>query len=441
MDAAALGFAALLALATGALFGLFPALHATRPDLVTTLRSGVGKHSGGQSAARFRTGLVTAQIALSMALLISAGLFVKSLRNLGRVNLGLDVQNLMTFSLSPSLNGSRWPRTGQLFARVEEQVAALPGVTSVAAAVVPSLAGDNWDNSVSVQGFRKGPDTDDDAFFNGVGPGYFQTMKIPVIAGREFSASDVVGTLPVAIVNEAFVAKFHLPKNPVGKYMGDWRTRDSLNVRIIGLVRNTAYSGVRNTPRPIYVLPYKQDTTVGSINFYVRTTGDPNRLVRAIPGMVRTLDPNLPVETLKTMGQQVRENIFIDRMVSTLSAAFAVLATLLAAIGLYGVLAYSVAQRTREIGVRMALGADTTRVRVMVLRQVGGMTAVGAGIGVAGAVMVGKYASSLLFQLTGFDLSVTMIAVIGLTSVALAAGYLPARRASKIDPTQALRYE
>ena len=440
LDRTAFAFTAFLSLGTGLLFGLFPALNATRPDLVTTLRAGLGKHSGTRSAARFRTGLVTAQIALSMALLSSAGLFVQSLRNLGHVELGFDITNLVTFGLSPDLNGYRRASSQALFRRVEEELTALPGVTAATASLVPSLGGWNWDNSVSVEGFRKGPDTDDDAYFNEVGPGYFRAMGIPLVAGREFTASDVVGSPAVAIVNEAFAKKFGLGQNVIGKYMGQHKG-DTLDIQIVGLVKNTKYSGVRNQPRPIYLLPYRQDTLVGDITFYARTGSNPATLLRAIPSLVSRIDPQLPIEALKTVSRQLNENIYLDRLVSTLSAAFAALATLLAAIGLYGVLSYSVAQRTREIGVRMALGADTGRVRRLVLRQVAGMTLTGGAIGIAAAVAIGRAASSLLFELHAFSPIVTVVAAAFLAGVALFAGYLPARKASRIDPIRALRYE
>jgi putative ABC transport system permease protein len=440
LDGTAFAFTAALSLGTGLLFGLFPALNATRPDLVTTLRAGMGKHSGTRGAARFRTGLVTAQIALSMALLSSAGLFVQSLRNLGHVDLGFDITNLVTFELSPSLNGYAHASSQALFRRVESELAALPGVTTATASLVPALGGWNWDNSVSVEGFRKGPDTDDDAYFNEVGPGYFRAMGIPLLAGREFTASDVAGSPQVAIVNEEFARKFGLGHNVVGKYMGQHKG-DTLDIQIVGLVKNTKYSGVRNQRRPIYMLPYRQDTLVGDLTFYARTGSNPATLLRAIPSLVSRIDPQLPVEALKSMPQQLNENIYLDRLVSTLSAAFAALATLLAAIGLYGVLSYSVAQRTREIGVRMALGADTSRVRGMVMRQVGGMTVIGGLTGIVAALAIGRAASSLLFELHGFDPAVTIFAAALLATVAFCAGYLPARKASRVDPIQALRYE
>jgi predicted permease len=436
----AVWFAAALSLGTGLLFGLFPALHSTRPNLDSILRAGSGKLSDARSASRFRTALVTAQIALSMALLISAGLFVKSLRNVSRVDLGLKVDNVITFGVSPSRNGYEPARSRALFAGVEDAIAGLPGVTDVSAAIVPLLAGSNWGNSVSVQGFRRGPDTDIGSRYNEIGAGYFRALGVPMIAGREFNASDVLGGTRVAVVNETFAKKFGLGRDAVGKFMGQGAT-DTLDIQIVGLVKDSKYSQVKRDVPPVYFIPYKQDSTVGRMYFYVRSSADVRPLLRAIPATIKRLDPNLPVEDLKTMPQQVRENVFLDRMIGTLSTGFALLATLLAAIGLYGVLSYSVAQRSREIGVRMALGADGGRVRSMVLRQVGLMTLVGGPVGIAAAIALGRGARSLLFGLEGYDPLVIASATLVLSLVALGAGYIPARRASRVDPMQALRYE
>jgi predicted permease len=432
-------FAAALSIATGLLFGLFPALHATRPDLVSAIKAQAGQPSGARAAARFRTVLVTAQIALSMALLISAGLFVKSLMNVSRVDLGVNVDNVVTFGLSPDLNGYDPARSRTFFERTEEELAAVPGVTAVAASMVPLLAGSNWGSSVSVQGFAKGPDTDAHANYNEISPGYFRTLGIPLMAGREFTAADAAGAPKVAIVNEAFAKKFNLGRDGVGKRMSNGPRE--LDTEIVGIVQNAKYSSVRQAPPPIFFMPYRQDDRVGSLNFYVRTSLDPEQMLRTAPAVVAQLDPNLPLEDLKTMPQQVRENVFMDRMVSTLSAAFALLATVLAAVGLYGVLAYTVSQRTREIGLRMALGADGARMRTMILKQVAWMTLVGGVIGVAGAYYLGKAAESLLFELKGHDPVVMGLSVVLLTLVAFGAGYIPAYRASRVHPMQALRYE
>jgi predicted permease len=440
LSTTAIVFAAALAVGTGFMFGLFPALHSTRPDLASALRSGSGKQSGARSAARFRASLVTVQIALSMALLIAAGLFVKSLRNVAQANLGFNVENIVTFGVSPSLNGYSRLRSNQFFARAEQQLAAIPGVTGVTAGAVPLLAGDNWGNQVAVQGFRRGPDTDASSSFNAIAPGYFHLLSIPVIAGREFTASDVLGAPRVAIVNEAFARKFGLGRDAVGKLIGS-NKGDTLNIEIVGLVKDAKYNEVKNPVPPVYFTPYKQDTTFGSLQFYVKTASDLQTLLRAIPPAMAKLDPNLPLEQIKTLPQQVKDDVFLDRLISTLSAGFAILATLLAAVGLYGMLAYSVAQRTREIGVRMALGANAGSVQRLVLRQVALMTSIGGAIGIAAAVGLGMAAQSLLFQLKGFDPWVTVASAAVLSVVALAAGWIPARRAARVDPMQALRYE
>jgi len=434
-------FAAALAIGTGVLFGLFPALHSTRPDLVSALKGQSGQPSGARTAARFRTSLATAQIALSMALLVSAGLFTRSLFNVSRVDLGLKADNVLMFRISPELNGYTYDQSRQLFERLEDELAALPGVTGVANSRVALLAGSNWGNSVSVEGFKAGPDTDTDSRFNSLGPGYFGTLGIPLVAGRDFTRADAAGAPKVAIVNEAFAKKFNLGRNAVGKRMGDTGGNGPLTMEIVGMVQNAKYSDVKAEVPPVFFRAYRQDEQIGSINFYVRTSLVPDSFLSNIPKLVARLDPNLPVERLQTLPQQIRENVFLDRFISVLSAAFACLATLLAAVGLYGVLAYTVSQRTREIGLRMALGATPARVRAMVMRQVGMMTAIGGTIGLAAAIGLGRLAQSLLFELKGSDPIVLGGAAVSLTIVALAAGFIPAHRASQVDPMSALRYE
>ena len=432
-------FAAILSIATGFIFGLFPALHSTKPDLVSAIKAQAGQPSGARAAAIFRNILVRAQIALAMTLLACAGLFVKSLMNVSKVDLGLKIDNVVTFGISPGLNGYEPTRSQTLYQRLEQELAGLPGFTGVATARVPLLAGNNWGNDVSVEGFQKGPDTDANARYNEINPGYFRTLGVPLMSGREFTDADIAGAPKVAIVNEAFAKKFNLGRDAVGRHMAE--DDGKLEIEIVGVVQNAKYSEVKQEVPPLFFRPYRQSERVGANTFYVRSSADPALILRAIPAVVARLDPNLPVEDLKTMPQQVRENVFLDRMISTLSAAFAFVATVLAAIGLYGVLAYTISQRTREIGLRMALGADAARVRGMVLRQVAVSIAIGGVIGIGAAVLLGRSAESLLYQLKGYDPVVLSAAAVLLTLVALAAGYIPAYRASRVHPMQALRYE
>jgi predicted permease len=433
-------FAAVTTMGTGLLFGLFPALHSTRPDLVSTLKSQAGQPSGARGAARFRLVLATTQIALSMLLLAASGFFVKSLINVSRVDLGIKTDNMITFRLSPTLNGYTPEKSRLFYQQLEEQISATPGVTSTTVSMVPILSGSNWGNNVAVQGFEAGPDTDTNARFNEVGPGYFSTMGIPLIAGREFTAADTVPTQKVAIVNEAFVKKFNLGRDAVGKMMGTGRGyRSQLDTQIVGVVQNAKYSEVKRVVPPLFFRPYRQDPALGSASFYVRTAGDPAQMASAVTAVVKRLDPTLPVTNLRTLAQQVRDNTFLDHMMTTLSSLFAGLATLLAGVGLYGVLAYTVSQRTREIGLRMALGAPPSRVRSMVLRQVAWMTLIGGAVGLAGAVALGQQAGALLFEMKGYDPTVLTLSALALSSVAILAGFVPAHRASKVDPMTALR--
>lgn len=435
-------FAAAVTLGTGIVFGLFPALHSTRSGVLSALKGQSGQPSGARSAKRFRLTLATVQIAMSMMLLVSAGLFTKSLYNISRVDLGLKIDNMITFGLSPVLNGYKPEQSRAFFERIENELAAQPGVTSVTASMIPLLAGSNRGNDVSVQGYAAGPDVDSNARTNEVGPGYFRTLGIPLISGREFSVSDAVGAPKVAIVNEQFAEKFNLGRDAVGKRMkpGDSGQKD-LDVEIVGLVQNAKYSEVKQEIPPLFFLPYRQNATIGSIFFYVRGAMDTEKLLSIVQPVVAQVDRNLPVEELRTMEQTVRDNVAPDRITTILSASFAILATLLAAAGLYGVLAYTVAQRTREFGVRMALGAEPARVRGMVLRQVGLMTLTGGAAGLGAAIGLGRFAQSLLFQIKGNDPGVLAASAILLALVALCAGFVPAHRASKVDPMRALRYE
>jgi predicted permease len=440
LDGRLMLFLAAVTVATGILFGLFPAIHSTRPNLTLALKTASGQSSGSRSAKFFRAALATTQIMLSMALLAIAGLFTKSLVNVNRVDLGMNAENVITFAVSPQLNGYPPERSRQLFAQIEEELARQPGVLGVTSAMVPLLSGSNWGTNVYVQGFAAGPDTDTNSRYNELGPDYFRTLGVPLLAGREFTVSDTLGAPKVAVVNEAFARKFNMGRDVVGKRMSIGNA-SKLDIEIVGFAQNAKYSEVKGEIPPLFFTPYRQDERIGFITFYVRTGLDPERMLPAMQTVVTRLDPTLPVDNLRTLPQQVQQNVFLDRFVTTLSAAFAGLATLLAAVGLYGVLAYTIAQRTREIGLRMALGADAASVRGMVLRQVGLMTLIGGVLGLSLAALAGWSAQSLLFELKGYDPAVLGGSAAVLALVAFSAGIIPAQRAARVDPMRALRYE
>jgi predicted permease len=434
-------FTIVLTLGTGLLFGLFPALHSARADLASSLKNQAGQPSGAKPAAHFRLSLATLQIALALALLIIAGLFTKSLFNLKRIDLGMKVDHVTTFGVSPFRNGYSQQRALHLFGRLEDGIAALPGVTGVSNATVQLLSRSHLKTDVAVEGYEMAPDTDMESLCNKIGPGYFSTLGIPLIAGRQFTRSDAAGAPKVAIVNEAFAEKFNLGRDAVGKHISDRSNGTLPDIEIVGLVQNSKYSRAEREWEPIFFRPYRQDDQIEHLTFYVLTSLNPDQLFSGIKKLMSQLDPNLPLENLYTMPEQVSHDTYRDRAMSILTAAFACLATLLAAVGLYGVLAYTVAQRTREFGLRMALGASQTQVRTMVLRQVGMMTLIGSVTGLLLGMVFGRVAQSMLYNLKGHDSVVLCISIVTLALVALIAGFIPAHRASKIDPMQALRHE
>lgn len=350
----------------------------------------------------------------------------------------MNVDSLVTFRVSPLRNGYSTERAAELLDRIEEALRVQPGVQGATTTGLPLVANSVWNSRINVDSPEGSARLGASASRNEVGVGFFRTLSIPLLAGREFSESDASGAR-VAIVNERFVESLDLGPDVLGRRFG--LDDGAADIEIVGIVSDAKYNAVKGEIPPQFFLPRSQNSGLGTLSFYVRAGMDPDALTRMIPRVVSDIDPALPVSNLMTMETQVRNNVFLDRLVTMLSASFAGLATLLAAIGLYGVLAYNVAQRTRELGLRLALGASPTQLRGMVLRQVSRMALVGGGVGLAVALGLGRAAEAMLFGLSGHDAKVVLAAVAVLGAVVLAASYAPARRASSVTPSEALRSE
>jgi predicted permease len=435
-------FALGLSLLTGLLFGLYPAWEAARASLAGTLKGESGQSTSTRGSARVRRALVCAQVTISAVLLIPTGLFLKSLVNLMHVDLGIRTENVIGFSISPQLNGYNWEQCRSMLERAETQLAAIPGVRGVATSMVPLIGGSNWGHGVSVDGVSYDPHADTFSNFNEVGPGFFGKMGIPLIAGREFTEADTLAGGKVGIVNEQFVKHFFGNQNPIGRrYVEGVGPRTRPDIEIVGVVKDSHYSGVKQTPPRIDYRPWRQDRQIGFLSFYVRSALPVDAAVPQIRRVMAGLDRNLPLEDLRTLDDQVRRNVRNDRLVLQLAAAFAALATVLAMLGLYGVMAQSVTRRTREIGIRMALGAGPRRILGMVMREMLWILGIGLATGVPLALLLARYTESQLFGVKAFDALVLAGAVLALTAAAAAAGYLPAHRAARVDPVDALHYD
>jgi predicted permease len=439
LSPAAMTFAAAVSLGTVLLFGLLPALRSSVVAPGVAMK-GQGRHAAGaRGMTRFGGTLAIVQLACSMMLLVFAGLFAKSLANLTHADLGMNVDSLVTFGVSPSRNGYDHTRAMQFFDDLERELAAQPGVTGVASSMVPLISFAMWDDKVKIEGRDPGAAADLRANTNQVSNGFFRTLTIPLLSGRAFTDADTIGAPRVALVNEAFVRKFRLEDGAVGKRFT--REQQPGSLEIVGVVADAKYASVKAETPAQYILPRRQNETLGALTFYVRASTSPDDTMRMIRRVVAAADPNLPITDLMTMDRVVESNLFTDRLITTLATGFAALATLLAATGLYGVLAYSIAQRTRELGLRLALGATMGGLRTMVLKQVAKIALIGMPIGLALGVALGQAAKGLLYGMSGYDPVVIGGAVGVLAGVVLTAGYLPARRASAVDPMEALRYE
>jgi predicted permease len=434
-DGRILGFAVVLTFVTGIVFGLVPALRASRPDTWSTLKDTIGSIAGSGGSLFLRKGLVTAQVALSFLLLFGAGLFVRSLENLKSTDPGVALDNLVTFQLAPALSGYDEQRAAHLYNEVLERLRHAPGVQSAGLATVPILAGSEWDSSMSVEGHRPGDGEDMQAFMNAVSPGYFQALKTPILEGRDFRVADAQKEAKVAIVNRRF---FH-GKSPLGKRVG-WGTGPDtkLTIEIIGVVADSLYEGPREGVRRQVFIP---NWGRNSAAVYVRTTSSSAAAHGLVRNVVKTIDASMPVYEVKTLESQLDETLLSDRLVALLAGGFGLLATLLASIGLYGVMAFVVTRRRKELGIRMALGAQPAGVIWLVMKEVLVLLAIGLGVGVPAALAMGRLVAAQLYGIQPHDPGIALATMLLLTGVSAAAGLIPAHRASRIDPILALRYE
>ena len=438
-DPRILAFAFGVTLVTGLIFGLLPALRASRPDPWTTLKDTMGSIAGTGGSLFLRKGLVTAQVALSFLLLFGAGLFVRSLQNLKGTETGVALDNLVAFQVSPALSGYSAER-GAIFQReLLERLRAVPGVKAAATAAVPILAGSEWDSSVAVEGHNPTDGEDMQAFMNALSPGYFETMKIPILEGRDFRPADASPQPTVAIVNRRFADHYFKGRSAVGKRLGTGAgSRSKLTVEIIGVVADSLYEGPREgVRRQVFWPGYGSGTTA----YYVRTLAGSTATYNQIRNEVRQLDPAMPVYGMKTVESQLDETLMTDRLIAMLSAGFGFLATLLASVGLYGVMAFVVARRKKELGIRLALGAQPRFVIWLVMREVLVLLTIGLLVGIPAALALGRYVASQLYGIEPQDPAIAVTTVALLSLVSAAAGLIPAHRASRIDPILALRHE
>ena len=447
-------FTLAVTVATGLIFGLAPALQSTRPDVGRTLKDQAGAVVGG-GHGRLRNALVVTQVALSLLLLIGAGLFLRSLKNLSNLGPGFSAERLVGFNIDPSLNGYTPQRLNGFYQQLTENLNAIPGVKSAAVASMRIMEDNEWDSGMTAEGYSPTkPDDHPQAFMNQIGPGYFATLGVPIVAGRDFrltdnrmvkraNDTDEFDMMPTTVmINEKFAQKFFAGRNPVGMHLGfgtDPGTHTEME--IIGVVKDIKYTNLRDEiPIQAYV-PYMNSPYLGGMTIYVRTVGEPQQLMTSIRAKVREIDGNLPIYAMRTMETQISNSLSTERMIASLSTVFGFVATVLAIIGLYGVMSYSVAQRTREIGIRMALGAEQRKVIGMVMREVILLIAIGIVIGVPAALALTRVVKSQLYGLEAHDPWTLGLATGLLAVVACAAGYIPALRASRVDPMKALRYE
>ena len=443
LNPAVLAFTFVAAGISVALFGVAPSLRATRNELVSSVKEQAGTTSLGTSHQRLRQSLVVCQVALTLLLVTAAGAFAQSLFNAKHTDLGLRTDHMLEFSITPGILGYDDARGKALFRSLDERFAAIPGVRSVGSAAERLMDYSDRGSNVDVEGEPAEERGTKHVLRNAIGPGHFSNMGIPLLEGREFTRADLLGSPKVAIVNETFAKTFFPKGNPIGHHLRFGHSSDHVpDIEIVAVVKNSHHEGVKDEEiKPFVYVPYDQDENIGQLTYYVRTSQDPTLISSAVRSVVNDLDSSLPVTGMRTFEAQIDRQLANDRLIAYLSEIFGGLAALLAAIGIYGLLSYGVTQRTREIGVRMALGADIKSIGRMILTEMSWLLLIGIVIGLALTYGLGKLLNSMLYGVKAFEPATVGISLFFMALVALAAAYIPARRATRVDPLVALRYE
>jgi predicted permease len=435
-----LAFTAAVSIFTGLLFGIAPALQATRTQVNSGLKDNAQTATQRKRNLTGKT-LVVVQVALSMLLLVGAGLFARTLMNLNNTHLGFNPDNILLFDLQPPQ--TRYPdaKSIALFREVETKLAAVPGVDSVALSQLALISNGGANMFFVPDGQPQKPGKQQTAFFNTVGQDFFKTFQIPVIVGRSFNETDTPTSRKVAIINQSLAKKFFPNTNPIGKTFKSGGNDNPDHIEIVGICKDTKYDSLRHDPPPTFYLPYRQQKGFEDMDFEVHTHMTAAAIVPSLRSAVATIDKDLPLLEIRTQNEQIADTTKQERIFASLTGGFGILALILACIGIYGIMAYTVARRTNEIGIRMALGAPSARVLRMILREASWMAIVGAVVGLASAVALGRLIASMLFGLKPYDPVTLVGASLLLVLVALAASWIPARRAAHIDPIKALRHE
>jgi predicted permease len=438
-------FTAGVTLATGVLFGIAPAWNATRAEIGTAIKD------GGKASTKKRKGwsgrtLVAFQVALSTMLVFGASLFVRTLINLDAVDVGFRADNLVLFDLNPPNKQYPAPKDIALHARVEQALRDVPGVEGVTLTDIPLLANSVSESDFSVEGAPKTNEPHGEgsgAMQSTVGQDYLSVMGIPIVAGRNFRAQDVEAPQRFSIVNQALARKYFPKQNPIGRRftMDDSNTKNRSWLEIVGVAADTRYANLQQETPPLHFDLYRQSKDIGGATYVVRTRLKPDAIVPSLRAVVQNIDRDLPLLDVRTQRQQINGTISQERVFASLTATFGILALALACVGIYGIMAYAVSQRTNEIGIRLALGAERGQVQGMVLKEAGRLAAVGVVVGIAVALGLGQLVKSMLYGLRPSDPASLVGAAVVLLGVALLAGWVPAMRASRVEPMDALRHE